>query len=138
MAADTKSTIDRLASVCSRHPVTFAMLFGSAARGEESARSDLDLAVEFEERVREDGYSEAYLQLRSDLAAEIGRDVDVVRIDAMSPAFAHVAFDEGIVVVGDEERKGEIEREVAGPLPSVSKSRERIAAAAARLADLRT
>lgn len=136
MAADTKSTIERLASVCSRHPVTFAMLFGSAARGEESERSDLDLAVEFEERVREDGYGEAYLRLRSDLAAELGRDVDVIRIDAMSPAFAHVAFDEGIVVVGDGKRKDELAREIAGPLPSVSKSRERIADAASRLADL--
>jgi len=39
---------DRLDELCRRHDVRLLKLFGSAARGEDSLDSDIDLIVEFE------------------------------------------------------------------------------------------
>lgn len=48
---------------------------------------------------------------------------------------AAVAFDEGVVLVGTEARKEVLARAVAGDLPTTAESRERVAAAAARLTE---
>lgn len=135
MATAHEEVLDRVGSVLSGHPVTFAMLFGSVARGEGAETSDLDLAVEFDERVREDGYSDAYLSLLTDLETALDVDVDVVTVASMPPRFAHVAFEEGVVVLGTEARKDALARDLAGEPPSTADARERVTAAAARLTD---
>lgn len=124
--------LDRTREVLTRHPVSFAMVFGSTTR-EAAEPRDLDLAVEFEDGIRSEGYSEAYLQLLIDLEAALDIDVDIVRVSSMSPEFARVAFDEGVVVLGSEARKDELARRHAGELPSVAEARDRIAAVAERL-----
>ena len=75
------------------------------------------------------------LALEPSYARALGVDVDVVRVSAMDPSFAAVAFEEGVVVLGTEERRRELNREVAGELPTTAESRDRVTAAAARLVD---
>ncbi len=131
-------------SVLADHPVSFAMLFGSSARGTMDDRSDVDLALEFDtHRPDDDGYSELYLRVGSELEDALPTDVDVVDVHTMTPQFASVAFDEGdVVVVTDgggallvvsEDVRAELERDVAGDPPSFENVRNRVAAAAKRL-----
>lgn len=123
-----------LRSVLDEHPVSFAMVFGSAARGSMDDRSDVDVAVEFDDhRPGDDGYSDVYLRLVSDLDGALPTDVDVVDVHSMPPQFARVAFDDGDVIVGSDSRRRELEREVAGDSPSRRDACARIAAAAERL-----
>ena len=135
MTASAEEVIPTTRRVLADHPITFALLFGSAARGEAAETSDVDLAVEFADHVRDDGYSDAYLGLVEALEDALGTDVDVVPVSAMDPSFAAVAFDEGVVVVGPEERRRELAKAIAGELPSTAESSERVAAAAARLVE---
>jgi len=72
-------TPEALPDLCRRFHVRRLDLFGSAAtgRGFDSARSDLDLLVDFEPLAPID-YAEAYFGLREGLEALSGRPVDLV------------------------------------------------------------
>jgi len=124
-----------ISDVLAGHPVEFAVLFGSAARGEGADRGDVDLAVEFEDSVYAGGYSAAYLALVTDLEDSLGEDVDVVTFASMSPQFRSVVLEEGIVVVGTEADRAELEGRFRRAPPSVEEARRCVAAAADRLAD---
>ncbi|WP_415380305.1 type VII toxin-antitoxin system MntA family adenylyltransferase antitoxin [Halosimplex sp. TS25] len=127
-------TLACLRECLDRHPVSFAMVFGSVARDEARNGSDIDLAIEFESlRPEDDGYSDAYLRLRSDLDERLPVEIDVVDVHSLPPSFGRVVFEDGTVVLGSDERRAELEREVAGEQPSVSDARSRVAAAARRL-----
>lgn len=126
--------MDRLRDSLERHPVSFAMVFGSVAREETTSESDVDIAVEFEGfRPEDDGYSDVYLGLCSDLDEALPVETDVVDVHSLSPSFARIVFDDGVVILGSDERRSELEREVAGEQPTVSDARDRIAAAARRM-----
>lgn len=129
-----EDALERIESVLSRHPVSFAMVFGSVAHGTMRSESDIDLAVEFDDlRPEDDGYSDAYLGLRSDLNAAVEIGVDVVDVHSMTARFARTAFDTGDVIHGSERRRDELERDVATETASVADARERVAAAVTRL-----
>lgn len=126
--------IETARRVLDRHSVSFALLFGSGARPSTTEADDLDIAVEFEKiRPEDGGYSDDYLRLLSDLDDALPVDVDVVDVHTMSPEFARVAFDDGVRLVGSDDRRRELERAIAGDEPSVADARERVAAAANRL-----
>jgi len=55
-------------------------LFGSAARGEESPDSDIDILVEFDEMT-----FEKYMDLKFFLEDTLGRRVDLVPADSIKP-----------------------------------------------------
>jgi uncharacterized protein len=57
-------------------------LFGSAARGEMAARSDVDVLVDFSERATFD----RYMDLKDYLEHLLGRRVDLVTMKALKPA----------------------------------------------------
>lgn len=64
-------------------PVVRAWLFGSFARGEETAESDVDLLVQFD-------HSEpvglfAYSRMWRELKERLGRDVDLVEEGTLKP-----------------------------------------------------
>ncbi|MWV41021.1 nucleotidyltransferase domain-containing protein [Natrialba sp. INN-245] len=129
-----ETTIETLRSVLAENAVSFALLFGSGARGSMADRSDLDVAIEFDDRrPGDDGYSEAYLRLCATLAEEVPTSIDVVDVHAMSPRFARVAFDEGEVILGSDQRRAELADEYAGQPPSVRDACDRVAAAVERL-----
>jgi predicted nucleotidyltransferase len=62
-------------------PIRSLALFGSVARGEASAASDIDILVEFDRPI---GLSE-FIALEASLAALTGRRVDLVSRTALKP-----------------------------------------------------
>jgi predicted nucleotidyltransferase len=115
------------------------MLFGSAGRGTMHERSDVDVAVAFEDvRPTDDEYSRVYVALLSAVDDALSADVDVVDVHSMTPQFARAAFENGTVVVGSEEQRVELADELAGAATSVDDARCRVAAAVNRLHDDRS
>ena len=83
MPVELAFPLDKIAAVCRRFQVHELSVFGSAARGELTASSDVDLLVEFET-----GAKVGFLRLAevSEAFAEIlGRDVDLVPKDGLKP-----------------------------------------------------
>ena len=72
-----------LADLCQRYRVRELSLFGSAARGEMRAESDIDLLVEFLPNAKIDLVEYAGLML--DLSKLIGRKVDLVSKKGLKP-----------------------------------------------------
>jgi hypothetical protein len=63
--------------------VTHAALFGSRARGDDRADSDIDIMIEIEPEAVQDVY--AYVGLKSYIAALFAEPVDVVDRAALKP-----------------------------------------------------
>jgi len=70
-------------------------LFGSAARDEDSAESDVDLVVELE-RKSFDGY----MQLKDFLETLLGRRVDLVLAEAVKPRLRGPILEEALHAPG--------------------------------------
>lgn len=71
-----------LVSVLEKYPVARAGVFGSYARGEQQADSDLDVLVEFE---TQENIFQDYFGLLSELEAVTGLDVDLVEYQLIKP-----------------------------------------------------
>jgi predicted nucleotidyltransferase len=76
--------------------VAFALLFGSAARGDDSADSDLDLIVALR-----DSSLAGMVELQDRLERRLGREVDVLSVEAASSndLLISMAVEEGRVLV---------------------------------------
>ena len=83
---------DVLPDLEQRWPIRSLALFGSMARGEASAASDLDLLVEFERPV---GLS-SFLALEQELTALTGRRVDLVSRAALKPYISRHVLGEAL------------------------------------------
>jgi len=77
--------------------VSFALVFGSAARGVVHANSDVDVAIEFGERDRPTPREVGALVSR--LEEKVGRRVDVVILDEAAPGLAYRVFRDGEAVL---------------------------------------
>jgi predicted nucleotidyltransferase len=83
-------------------PVEFALLFGSRARGESEASSDVDIALRFEdsiddtERFRERNWIDAAVQEHANAF------VDVCDIETLPTPVAYAALRDGVLLAGDE------------------------------------
>lgn len=81
MANDLSELGKRVTPALRRHGVVRAGVFGSAARGEARAASDLDVLVEFEAgRTLFD-----LVDLREELTRLLGREADVVTYQSLHP-----------------------------------------------------
>lgn len=101
------------------HAVRFAAVYGSVARGDDEADSDIDLLVDLA-----DERPLAALRLGLRLEAAVGRSVDVTRLQRVrdgSPLLLLQVLDEGRVIVDRE-----------GRWPALSAQRRAIRARAAR------
>jgi len=72
---------ERLIDVCRQNDVTKVGVFGSMARGESTAASDVDLLVEFSKRKS----LLALVALERKISVAIGRKVDLLTEAALSP-----------------------------------------------------
>jgi len=81
----TQLNIDssKLAAVCRRYRVRELSVFGSAARGEMRADSDVDLLVEFLPDAKVDLFD--YSGLMLELTELVGRKVDLVSKTGLKP-----------------------------------------------------
>jgi predicted nucleotidyltransferase len=96
---------EQLVAVLDDHPVRVGFLFGSRARGEFHERSDVDVAVVFDGLEPGDpGYNDVLFDLGADLAVELGTDdVDVVDLRRAPASLVRTVFEDGTVLVGDED-----------------------------------
>lgn len=97
---------DLRAALLAEPNVRFALLFGSAASGDDVPGSDVDLLVSLR-----DPRLEALVDLADDVAARVGRPADVVRLEdaGRDPGFLTAAVEHGIPLVDREERWPELQ-----------------------------
>ncbi|RMD67429.1 nucleotidyltransferase [Candidatus Parcubacteria bacterium] len=81
MADETFVVDERLLNLCRQYQVASLKVFGSVARGEEREDSDIDLLVQFVRPVS----LLTLVRLERELSALIGRKVDLVTEQAISP-----------------------------------------------------
>ena len=89
---DTEVDEAKLADLCRRYRVRELSLFGSAARGEMRAGSDIDILVEFLPDSGADLFDHAGLML--DLAHLLGRRVDLVSKNGLKPLIRDSVLEE--------------------------------------------
>lgn len=93
--------LDAVASVAAEFSISAAVLYDSVARGEATARSDVDVGVTFEDDLSSEARTDARLGLIERLAAEPGTDaVDVVPLDRAPAGLVEDVLSDGIVVYG--------------------------------------
>jgi hypothetical protein len=85
---------DALPEFQRRWPIRSLAVFGSMARGESSAASDLDILVEFDNPI---GLS-SFLALEQEFSALTGRRVDLVSRLALKPYVARHVLGEALPV----------------------------------------
>ena len=73
--------------------IAYALLFGSAARGDTTSFSDVDVAIGLRSGVKFDLHDIGGLV--SELERAAGRDVDVVILDEAPPGLAYRVFRDG-------------------------------------------
>ncbi len=90
--------------------VRFALLFGSVARGEDAASSDVDLLIDMR-----DPSLPRVLDLGEKLERRLGRRVDLVTLEEArrSPRLLLGALDEGRVLVDRDDRWPSLQAEVS-------------------------
>ena len=74
-------------------------LFGSIARGESRAGSDLDVAVLLEPAPERRAYDSLRLDLRAELESEIGREIDLVVLNHAPPDLSHRVLRDSVLVI---------------------------------------
>jgi len=95
------------AALRSEPNVRFALLYGSAATGEDTPDSDVDVLVS----LRDPDLSKL-IGLEGRLSERVGRDVEVVRLEdaERKPSFLELALDGGRVLVDRTDRWPELRR----------------------------
>jgi predicted nucleotidyltransferase len=81
----------KIAEFCRRNRVRRMALFGSVIRDDFRPESDVDILVEFEP-----GYAAGFVffQMRRELTAMLGREVDMHTAASLSPYFRQEVLDE--------------------------------------------
>ena len=94
------ASTDVLANTCRAREVTRLVLFGSAARGQAGAHSDVDLLVTFEQMTPA-RRADALFGLQDDLERLLGRPVDLVEDEAIRNPYLRNAIERDRVVLYD-------------------------------------
>ena len=92
---------DEIAAFCRRNRIRRLALFGSVLRDDFGPQSDVDVLVEFEPEARV-GYF-GLVTMQDELAAMLGREVDLLTTGALSKYFRQKVLDSAQVVY---EREG--------------------------------
>jgi predicted nucleotidyltransferase len=93
---------DAVAKVLTADPrISYALVFGSCARGDDHAQSDLDIAIG---GLREAFSTHELGDLIGRLESAAGRTVDLTNLDEVPPSIAYRVFRDGIVVLDRDHR----------------------------------
>lgn len=97
----TQLSIDRnrLADICRQRHIKRLLLYGSAARGDFNAESDVDLLVEFEEG-HTPGF--AFFTIQRELSERFGRPADLNAAQSLSKHFRETALSEAQLIFSIE------------------------------------
>lgn len=101
--------VQSLAGFMARQPeVRLTYLFGSRARGEANALSDVDLAVWLDERLTTAEQGQVHVRLMSDLMSLLRRDdIDLVILNRASLLLRHRVLRDGRLLFAADERERE-------------------------------
>ena len=89
--------------------IAFGLIFGSAARGETTPFSDVDVAIGLKPGEQLDAH--AIGELTSQLEQAAGRTVDLVLLDEARPSLAYRAFRDGRLLL-EADRAVRVDRQV--------------------------
>ena len=81
-----------------RGDVALALLFGSCARGQARAGSDVDVAVRFVPGAARGGLEHPLYSVAADLPALVGRRVDVVDLDRAGPVLTFAIASDAVLL----------------------------------------
>lgn len=110
--AERRRLVEEIRRVLEGYPVRLAILFGSHARDEAADRSDIDVAVEFDEdELDPSRYNERFLGLGAELEVELSTNVDLVDLRKIDPAIGRRIVEDGVLLVGSHDRLDELASE---------------------------
>jgi predicted nucleotidyltransferase len=95
--------------LCAHPGLDFALLFGSWARERQHPGSDVDVAI----MPREDWSLAAEVDLQGQLAAALGAEVDLVRLDEAPLLVAWEVVSNAIPICGEPQRWARYQAEIA-------------------------
>lgn len=94
-----QETIDKIKEYYVSKPEVIAVyLYGSFARGEAKADSDIDLAVLVEESDKYKGFAIPQVVFAQDLTEKLGREIEVQDLTSVALEFKHRVITEGILI----------------------------------------
>ena len=91
MAARIDIPSDEIAEICRRYRVRRLALFGSVIRDDFTPQSDVDVLVEFLSG-KTPGFP--FFDMRHELTARLGREVDLHTANSLSPYFRQEVLEE--------------------------------------------
>lgn len=89
---------EHLPDLKNRYGVQSLGIFGSYVRGEQKARSDLDILVTFEERAEHPLTLLEFIALENELSKMLGVKVDLVEKDTLKPRIGRSILQEVVPV----------------------------------------
>lgn len=96
--------LDSMAAFLDETDAVYAVCFGSVARQETHADSDVDVAIRFPDEMDERERFRQRNRIDAELQAYADTTVDVSDVETLPPAVAFRALREGVLVTGDESR----------------------------------
>jgi hypothetical protein len=87
---------EKLAEICKKNDIAFLAMFGSFVRGEQSRKSDVDIAIEFDKSKRKTLLD--LLRLEEELSKVFNRKVDLGVFSSLNPYIAEDVKKEMLVI----------------------------------------
>lgn len=96
-----QDTLDKLKKALSKQPVKLAYLYGSYARGQENAKSDIDIAI-----VLEKEHGKMVFGFPADISVHIpGKEIDLrVVNEKTEPVFLRTVLKDGFLLYAKDEK----------------------------------
>lgn len=79
-------------------------LFGSVAAGKEHERSDVDMAVLFDESVKKERYFEKKMSIADDISRRLDKNADIIILNEADAFLKFQVFKNGVRVYEREDR----------------------------------
>jgi predicted nucleotidyltransferase len=95
----SESDKQTITEICKRNDVSFCALFGSFARGEATAESDIDLLVRFS---KPKGYN--FLDAAFEIEEALGRKVDLITEKGLSKHVREYVYKDLQVLYGERQQ----------------------------------